>query len=195
METDYVIGTGILDGSKKDTSQESAALGPTEKGVAEMLLARRDDIIGTLQRIELQIVRINDAYAAQIRGLETRKKPLEESLFHIEALLKIEGHEIESGPATTLADSLDASPTDTSINDAAFALLQESHEPIHYKELAEQLRSRNVNIPGKNPSATLLSRISRDKRFKRGKGRGLYALSTWRTSNKIVKSKKRIKES
>jgi hypothetical protein len=184
MVTYHEVGTGILEGGNKNKSRESDTSASAENGVAEVLLAKRLDIIESLQRIERDIVKINDAHAADIKALETRKKPLEDSLFHIEALLKIEGHEMERSPARTPPDRSDVSHIDTSINDAAYALLQQSHEPIHYKEIAERLQSRNVIIPGKNPSATLLSRISRDKRFKRAKKRGVYALSVWRTRSK-----------
>jgi hypothetical protein len=65
------------------------------------------------------------------------------------------------------------------VTDAVLNLLEERRQPMHYKEIAAKLQEGNTYIPGKNPAATLLSRMNRDSRFKRTKKRGTYTLSTW----------------
>ena len=150
--------------------------------IAQVLLTSRDDIVSEMGKIDNLISQRNE----EIRLLQNRKKPWEEVLAHIEALLKIDNHRNGKQAITEVASCV-------SITDAAFALLQRLHSPTHYKEIAKKLQEDNVHIPGKNPSATLLSRISRDKRFKRAKKRGEYALSVWRIRKKSLKSGKRRK--
>ena len=150
--------------------------------IAQALLTSHDDIIKELGKIDNLISQRNE----EIRLLQNRKKPWEEVLVHIEALLKTDNHHINKQATTEVVNSL-------SITDAAFDLLQRMHSPTHYKEIAKKLQDGNVHIPGKNPFATLLSRISRDKRFKRAKKRGEYALSVWRIRKKSTKPKKKVK--
>lgn len=152
--------------------------------IAQALRTSREDIVKELERIDNVISQKNE----EIRLLQNRKKPWEEVLVHIEALLDFDNHHIEKPATTEVANSV-------SITDAAFNLLQRIHSPTHYKEIAKKLQESNVNIPGKNPYATLLSRISRDKRFKRAKKRGEYALSIWRIRKKSTKSKRKSKTS
>lgn len=149
--------------------------------IAQVLRSSHDDIIRELGRLDSLIAHSYE----EIRRLQDRRKPWEEALVHIEALLNING-QIHSRPA-----SMRVANSSSSITDAAFALLQRTHEPTHYKQIAAKLQEDNVHIPGKNPSATLLSRISRDKRFKRSNRRGVYSLSTWRTRSKNAEPKKR----
>ena len=149
--------------------------------IAQVLRSSHDDIIKELERLDSLI-----AYRyEEIRRLQDRRKPWEEALVHIEALLSINGQKHNRQASMSVINS------SSSITDAAFALLQRTHEPTHYKEIAAKLQEDNVYIPGKNPSATLLSRISRDKRFKRSDKRGVYSLLTWRTRSKNAAPKKR----
>jgi hypothetical protein len=174
-------------------SREADTILDVEQSVARTFFTKRDDLIQKLQEIENDTIRINEEYSSKLSELQLRRKPLEEALFHIEALLKLEGHRIERNATTRLVDAVTVVTPNASITDAAFALLQRIRQPIHYKEITKKLQDDNVHIPGKNPSATLLSRISRDKRFKRAKKRGVYALSIWRIRRKSAKPKKKAR--
>ena len=65
----------------------------------------------------------------------------------------------------------------------------ENGRQIHYRDLAKIIQAKNIVIPGKDAAATLLTRISRDRRFKRTKKRGIYALKV--QSAKKVAPKRR----
>jgi len=110
------------------------------------------------------------------------------SLKNVKALLHFEGYHIDNdNDGSYTLTSLDT----VSVADYVFSLLEELHKPMHYKEITSKLQERNIHVPGKNLAATLLSRINRDKRFKRGKNRGEYILSTWRMRKTRVKTRKR----
>lgn len=166
----------------------------TDIDVQQALTLKREVLAKELSELNSVSVRIQEEYTRKLDELQSRKKPLEEALQHIDALLRFEGnHFLHSLPDISKAATIQAntSPTPT---DAAFNLLTELHQPLHYKELAAQLIEKNIFIPGKDPAATLLSRISRDKRFKRTKKRGIYALSSWRMRNvkkKVIKKRKK----
>ncbi len=142
----------------------------SKPGIADALSASRDDIIEELGRIDQLILRKNE----EIRLLQSRRRPWQELLTHIEALLHADARHVNNRIDTRMARPV-------SVTDAAFDVLQRTHSFTHYKEIAKKLQEKNVTIPGKNPSATLLSRISRDDRFRRGRKRGEYGLSIWRT--------------
>lgn len=164
-----------------DDLSESAATDVTSKPeVVQALSASRDNIIEKLGGIDQLISQKSE----EINLLQNRKRHWKEVLVHIEALLSTDSRQVGKQIPGKAEDSV-------SVTDAAFDLLQRTHSPIHYKEIARKLQSDNVYIPGKNPSATLLSRISRDERFKRGNRRGEYALSVWRIRKKSKKSERK----
>lgn len=83
-----------------------------------------------------------------------------------------------------------------SIADIAYEVMRglEKREPIHYKKLSELVFQAGKTIPGKDPSANLITHIGRDARFKRT-GRGLYALTDWGLKPvATARSKKRRKK-
>lgn len=67
---------------------------------------------------------------------------------------------------------------------------QGNKKSIHYNELTQNLMSKGVLIPGKNPAANLLSHISRDERFVRT-GPGTYGLKEWGLSEMPSSRKKK----
>jgi hypothetical protein len=181
----------MMDVSTENSNREVDTMVGVAQSVVQTLFAKRDDLIQKLQEIENDTIKINEEHSSKLNELQLRRKPLEEALFHIEALLKLEGHRVDRNTTSKLVDTATVVIPNTSITDAAFALLQRIHQPTHYKEITKKLQNDNVHIPGKNPSATLLSRISRDKRFKRAKKRGVYALSIWRIRRNSAKPKKK----
>ena len=69
---------------------------------------------------------------------------------------------------------------------AAREVLRESADPLHYREVAVRLRDRGIEARGADPSATLLTALTRDPAV-RGLGRrsGIYTLAC-RTDDDIV---------
>jgi len=146
----------------------------------EALLYKLAELTRQLKELDTTIFRVQEEYYVRLEQLQAQKKPLEDALHHVKALLQIEGHYEKIGPNSGDYSATSAIVAGSSITDAAFNLLEELHQPMHYKGIAAQLQERNAYIPGKNPAATLLTRMSRDNRFKHTKKRGMYVLSTWR---------------
>jgi hypothetical protein len=154
------------------------------------LSLKREDYLNQIKRINDQIKDAEDGYKASLEILNSQKKPLEEAIDHIEALLKLEGHDIEKSLIITKQNPVFANRSKEKLTDLAFQIMYELHQPIHYKELALKLQNINIYIPGKNGAATLLSRICRDSRFKRTRKRGVYALAEWKLKDNIKKRRK-----
>jgi len=161
-----------------------------EVDVKQALLMRHESLGKELQELDSVISRLQEEYTSKLEELKTKKKPLEEALHHVEALLHFEGCYLDSNAAGTMINTTVSPDIKSSATDAAFQLLTEIHQPLHYKEIALKLQERNLYIPGKDPAATLLSRINRDSRFKRAKKRGTYALSSWRLRDTKKKRRK-----
>jgi hypothetical protein len=143
-------------------------------GLEEALKLKRDALLEQIRSNDALIAELQAEFATKLEELQSNKKTYEEMLSHIQALLKIETKSIEPESTSKLIND-----NDVSITDSAFSLLQESHLPMHYKDIASTLKTRGLHISGVDPAATLLSRMSRDDRFKRVK-RGTYGLKGWR---------------
>lgn len=148
--------------------------------VKEALFLKRAELTRELKELDAIISRVQQEYSLRLEQLLVQKKPLEDALYHVEALLRFEGPSTKDSSNIGHVSTTPAVIARTSVTDAVLNLLEELHQPMHYKHIAVKLQERSTYIPGKNPAATLLSRMSRDKRFKRTKKRGMYALSTWR---------------
>lgn len=159
---------------------------PKEK-LTSVLLEEYHSLISNLKEMDTNMSNLEQEHSQKIEQLKIKKKFLEDAIQHIRALLHFEGYQVEESAEGSAIFAFEALP----IADSVFSLLEELHKPLHYKEITSMIQERNINIPGKNPAATLLSRINRDKRFKRCKNRGVYALSTWRIRKTKSKSAKR----
>jgi len=175
--------------SEKDITSIEEKL--TQKPTVKLTQALSDEyqcLIGKLRELDTNISSLQQEYSAKLEELQAKKKPLEEAIQHLVALLHFEGYNVDTVKASNDDDIEIFGLEKISVADACFSLLEELHQPLHYKEIAKKLQERHIYIPGKNPAATLLSRINRDKRFKRSKNRGVYALSTWRIRRAKSKS-------
>jgi hypothetical protein len=168
----------------------------TDINVKQALEIKREIIAKELTKLNIVGSKIQEEYTRKLDELQSKKKPLEEALQHIDALLRFEGNNDQHSNMDVHVSINIPTNTNSTPTDAAFNLFTELHQPLHYKELATKLQEKNVFIPGKDPAATLLSRISRDNRFKRTKKRGVYALSSWRmrdVKKKVSKKQKKRK--
>jgi len=161
--------------------------------IRDVLLAKRQALLEELQNIDLAISKLKEKVSKEIEELEKNKKFPEEVLHHIDALLKLEGIVLDNLKNKSVTYGAFALNDGSSITNAVFTLLEKMHKPMHYKDLTKKIQGKGISIPGKNPSATLLSRINRDERFKRTGKRGTYALATWRVRTGKVRRRKRNK--
>jgi len=91
---------------------------------------------------------------------------------HIIELLKAEGIHLDKSELESLGQ--------ISISDLSYQYLAKnnSHQPIHYRELTNAIMADGKLIAGKDPAANLLSHIGRDERFVRVSS-GTYGLKEW----------------
>jgi hypothetical protein len=139
------------------------------------LMTRRGVLQGEMNRIDVDVSRLQEEYSVKLGQLQTQRKQIEEVIQHVDALLKIEGGVYEP---VTLASGRVGEPT-VAPSDMALGILEEHGKPMHYKDIAAEIKKRGNILIGKDPAATLLTKLIRDDRFKRVK-RGTYALSTWK---------------
>jgi hypothetical protein len=180
---------------KDCTPVEQISDAKVQPDVKEALLSKRADLTRELKELDAAITGVQEEYSLRLEQLQAQKKPLEDALHHVDALLRFEGYYINNSLNASDEGTTPGVIVSASITDAVFNLLEELHHPMHYKDIAAKLQEGNTYIPGKDPAATLLSRMSRDNRFKRTGKRGIYALSTWRVrSTKSESSAPRKKQ-
>ena len=110
-----------------------------------------------LSQLKEEIIDGQNEIQKRFKKIETKQKQIK----NITQLLAAEGMQLD--------DPELASITDAPIADLAYEFLKgdKTHKPYHYSDIAKKLMSQGVLIPGKNPSANLLTHISRDGRFTR----------------------------
>jgi len=157
--------------------------------VVEALLIKRKQLLQAIGRVDSEVKETQQELGQKLEELKSRRQPLEEALFHLEAFLKIEGWMRSGDEDNSLVAQVSAS-SKVPI-EAARDVLEELGKPTHYRELATKVLASGIFISGQDPAATLLSKMSRDSRFKRY-GRGLYGLTSWnlrRTNKKRKRSR------
>ena len=124
------------------------------------LLSRRNEVLRDLEHVTQEVARLSEQVAVR-----------EAHLRNLEELIRMEG----IVPASQQSNTTNGRPGARFL-DAADALLRASRRPLHYQEIAKRLQADGVFIPGKNPAANLLTRMTRDVRFKKT-ARGTYTIT------------------
>ena len=144
----------------------------------EVLLGRRRELAHALDKVDAEVIQVQAQLSKRIAEARIRRRTIEEALGHVGALLRIEGWEENGGEEFNRGLALRGNTKAPA--DAAYDLLSTLGKPLHYRLVALQLSENGVFLAGKDPAATLLSKMSRDDRFKRAPDRGVYGLATWR---------------
>lgn len=124
-----------------------------------------------------QVRRGIDDDQREMQTIQARVAEKKRALDAIEELIRIEGAQVPADQADVLAFPAPAAGG-TPISEAAYAILAERGEALHYQPLTREVQARGIAIGGKNPANTLLAHLSRDQRFYRP-SRGTYALREW----------------
>ena len=108
----------------------------------------------------------------KVQGLFEIINQMQNQAQHIIELLRAEGIHLDKSDLESLGQ--------ISISDLAYQYLENnnSHQPIHYRELTNAIMADGNLISGKDPAANLLSHIGRDERFVRVSS-GTYGLTEW----------------
>ena len=108
---------------------------------------------------------------AQASEIETRLQEVEHRLDLVNGLM-----EPLSNGIKTHASRNKPTPKPRAV-DVAFEVLSErGSEPMYYKDLAQEVRSRGGDLSGKNAAQILVARLVNDERFVRPIRKGFYAL-------------------
>ena len=135
---------------------------------------------GERDRLQREIEQLSDEIAE--KKLLSRAK--EERLGHVKALLSIDSA-TDSKPAPRRSKPSAAStPTPKLLEMVEKILRERQGEPMHYRDLADELLRRGAVIRGQDPAAALVSRMTQDdnrraeseRRFIRPTSKGFYAL-------------------
>ena len=108
----------------------------------------------------------------EIQGLFISVEKKQKQAQHILLLLSAEGHTVEDQDLRSLGQ--------IQISQIVFEQMNSDSKktPIHYRDLTNEIQSKGILLPGKDPAANLLSHISRDERFVRV-APGTYGLNSW----------------
>ena len=157
-----------------------------------------------LRDAEAELTRLRQQRA----DLDRAERLASEKVAHLRALV-----ELEAGPAspeTNIAEDGELSYSDLvpterrrprprtnagsasemRPEDIAAEVLSE-RGPLHYRDLWDAVAQRGGNIVSGNPAAVLLTRISRDDRFAKDQGRGVYRLTVSDEPTKASKRRRR----
>lgn len=138
-----------------------------------------------------------------IKAKESQCRANEARLGHVQALLNAE-IPMASGPPPGRRSAEPSSTPTPQLLDMVEAVLRERRgEPMHYRELADELIRRGAVIRGQDPAGALVSRMTqddnrredKDKRFIRPTSKGFYALREDYPDARNVGARRRRKQS
>ncbi len=123
-----------------------------------------------------EVVEEIDAIRQKVAELTAQVAVKEGQLRNLDDLISIEG-----GSGTDPVEGVNGrSPGRVAhFLDEAYDLLSSIGQPVHYRTLAQRLSDSGAYIPGQDPAANLLTQMTRDGRFARAGGRGMYGLADW----------------
>jgi hypothetical protein len=163
----------------------------TEQGeFVAALIRRREEVRDEIAKTDEERAYLRSEYMRRDGQLQHKTEVLEAEVKHIEELLKLRNAlpsadaQPEGSPARMGSDN---------VGDAAYEILRSEGRGLHYSELLARLNSSGILVRGRNPGATLVSRLIRDRRFARPERRGVYALREWNPTASDVGARKRTR--
>lgn len=135
---------------------------------------------GERDRLQREIEQLRKEIAE--KELLTRTKI--ERLSHVQALLSTDTSSVAKPAPKRLEASATSTPTPKLLEMAEEVLRERRGDPMHYRDLADELIKRGATIRGQDPAGALVSRMTQDdnrrdeadKRFIRPTSKGFYAL-------------------
>ncbi len=120
----------------------------------------------------------------EIEAKESQCRAKEERLGHVQALLTDEPSASSGPPPRRPGAEPSSTPTPQLLEMAEQVLRERKGEPMHYRDLADEMMQRGAVILGQDPAGALVSRMTQDdnrraeedRRFIRPTSKGFYAL-------------------
>lgn len=121
---------------------------------------------------------------AEIEAKTRKRQFKEERLGHLQALLASEPGANNESEQSRPRTSSTSTPTPQLLDMVEKVLRERAGEPMHYRDLTDELINRGAVIRGQDPAGALVSRMTQDdnrraeadKRFIRPTSKGFYAL-------------------
>ena len=142
-----------------------------------------------LQAEKTRLSKEADKLEQEIESARSRLREIHSRLEHVEGLL---GNDSVTHPSEPEAMNTNG----RALTDIAAEILAErERNPMHYKELAEEVQARGGIFSGENVAALLNARLVNDDRFVRPVRKGFYALRRDYPDAKNVGARKRRRNS
>ena len=158
-----------------------------------------DSLVNERDKLKQEIKQLRQAI--EMKELEYRTK--EERLCHVVALLSTEQSSTQDPPPNRHRAASNSTPTTQLLDMAEQVLRERKGEPMHYRDLADELMQRGAIIRGQDPAGALVSRMTQDdnrrdeedRRFIRPTSKGFYALREDYPNARNVGARRRRRES
>ncbi len=142
------------------------------------------DLAFTLERERDKLQQELEQLRLEIDEKTRERRFKEERLGHVQALLASEPPVNEEQAPSRRRRSTASTPSPQLLEMAVQVLRERKREPMHYRDLTDELMKRGAAIRGKDPAGALVSRMTQDdnrradgeKRFVRPTSKGFYAL-------------------
>lgn len=150
--------------------------------LVKVLQAEIEGVDAAEAEIEKEEEQVKRETAERLRRISEERNGLQARRRHLQALLAFEGveqPEMQGVPGVPEgAGSAETEEGTVTLADQVYYHLLERGKEQHYREIAEALMERGVEITGKDPGLNLVAHIHGDERFKRPR-RGVYGLAEW----------------
>ncbi len=133
----------------------------------------RDKLLDRLQHLEAERVWI----AEEISLRQERLHRISVEANHIRSLLEIHTPDWGRDALSALAPEASLDRSGPAWRQTVVEILERTSEPMHYREIADQLGGLGKGLGGQDPAETLLAALGRDPEFERV-GRGVYWLKS-----------------
>ena len=145
----------------------------------------------------------NEQLRQEIEVKEAKYRANEKRLGHIQALLSTEPPAVSERPHRRRSAPSASTPTPQLLDMAEQVLRERKGEPMHFRDLADELVRRGAVIRGQDPAGALVSRMTQDdsrradedRRFIRPTSKGFYALREDYPQARNVGARRRRRES
>lgn len=154
-----------------------------------VLRARRNELKQAIELGQQELAHLRSEFKRHESEMSDRLELLEKESQYVEGLLVLRDG---SGMELVQGGDGEGQPA-RSVQDIVHAMLQREGEGLHYSEIVKRLAASGILLGGANAGATLISRLTGDKRFARPKARGVYALREWNPNASDVGTRKRRK--
>ena len=150
-----------------------------EKPIIKSNGSLESSLRGEQDKLRREIEQLSEEIAEK----EQQSRAKRERLGHVQALLQ-DSPRVGEPPPSRSEPGAASTPTPKLLEMAEAVLRERKGEPMHYRELADEILRRGAVIRGQDPAAALVSRITQDEkrraageqRFVRPTSKGFYAL-------------------